>query len=87
MYYPDTVKTLEHAHIASGKLRGYRQNGIYAFLGVPYGEAKRWQAAIPAKPWKGVRNALHIGNCAFPANMVFTPWDSCGVAHEAYDYS
>ena len=87
MFHPFTTKTLEYVDTPNGKLRGYKQNDIYAFLGVPYGECKRWQTATPAKPWKGIRNALHIGTRAFPIGMIFTPWDSCGVAHEAYNYS
>lgn len=87
MFHLYTPKTLEYVQTPNGKLRGYKQNDIYAFLGVPYGECKRWQTATPAKPWKGIRNALHIGTRAFPIGMIFTPWDSCGVAHEAYNYS
>ncbi len=87
MFRPMQIKTMEYVETPNGKLRGYRENGIYAFLGVPYGECERWRTATPAKPWKGVRNAVQFGNRAFPAGLTFTPLDSCGVPHELYNYS
>ncbi len=80
-------KTIEYADTANGRLRGFKQRGVYTFLGVKYGECERWQTATPVKPWKGIRNAVQYGNRAFPAGLVFTPWDSCGVAHELLPYS
>lgn len=94
---PYSPKTLEYTETPNGKLRGFKLHGIYTFLGVPYGECKRWQTATPVKPWKGIRNAVQFGNRAWPAAIanqkadgaapVFTPWDSCGIAHEAYNYN
>ncbi len=85
MIKPLTPKTLEIVETTNGKLRGFKQRDIYNFLGVQYGDNKRWQTATMVKPWKGIKNALQFGNRAFPASG-FTPWDSCGVAHEAYPY-
>lgn len=86
MFKQFTPKTIEYVDTPKGKLRGYKLDDVYAFLGVQYGEAERWQMPTPTKPWKGVKNALQFGNRAFPF-LRFTPWDSCGVAHEAYSYS
>lgn len=83
---PLTPKTLEYVQTKNGMLRGFKQRNIYNFLGVKYGEVQRWHEAKPVKPWKGVRNALNFGNVNFPTRP-FTPWDSCGVAHELYSYS
>jgi para-nitrobenzyl esterase len=62
---PDGETTIE---IAQGKLRGYRKGGIHAFKGVPYGAstagAGRFQAAKPAPPWSGVRDATQFGPSA-----------------------
>ncbi len=90
---PYSPKTLEYADTKNGRLRGFRLNGIYTFLNIQYASCKRWQAPEPVKPWKGVRNALRFGPRMFPGTVsengapAFTPWDSCGVAHEAYDYA
>ncbi len=49
-----------------GKLRGYRENGVNIFKGIPYaGEvsgAKRFQKAAPVEPWTGIRDALQLGH-------------------------
>jgi para-nitrobenzyl esterase len=46
---------------ASGKLRGSRKPGVAQFLGIPYGQAARFQAPRPAPSWTGVRDALSFG--------------------------
>ena len=86
MFRPMAVKKVVYANTKAGTLRGFESRDIYAFLGVPYGKAKRWQQAEPVEPWKGIRNAVQFGNRAFPSQH-FTPWDSCGVPHELYSYS
>lgn len=84
---PLVPKTLEYVETKAGTLRGFKTRGIYQFLNVQYGECKRWQQATPVQPWKGIKNALQFGARMFPSNMALTPWDSCGVAHETYDYA
>jgi para-nitrobenzyl esterase len=57
---------------SAGWLRGIaRRGGGAQFLGIPYAEPPvgdlRWRAPVPAKPWKGVRNARAFGApCAQP---------------------
>ncbi|OFX59410.1 MAG: carboxylesterase [Bacteroidetes bacterium GWB2_41_8] len=59
-----------------GKLRGFRENGVNIFKGVPYagnisGE-KRFQKAEPVKPWTGTRDALQLGNPSIqPPNQTY----------------
>jgi len=59
-----------------GKLRGFRENGVNIFKGVPYaggisGE-KRFLKAGPVKPWTGTRDALQLGNPSIqPANQTY----------------
>ncbi|HXS94992.1 MAG TPA: carboxylesterase/lipase family protein [Candidatus Limnocylindrales bacterium] len=48
----------------AGKVRGYVDNGINVFKGVPYGDdtaKRRFMAAVPAKSWSGVRDCVQWG--------------------------
>jgi para-nitrobenzyl esterase len=51
-----------------GKVRGYVEDGVFTFKGVPYGAdtggENRWLPATPPKPWDGEYPALTYGpNC------------------------
>jgi len=50
---------------AAGKLKGYRENGVNIFKGVPYAGhvsgMNRFLKAGPVKPWTGIRDALQLG--------------------------
>ncbi len=55
------------AQVRSGALRGYREQGICVFKGIPYGgdtAARRFQAPVPETPWHGVRDASAFGAAA-----------------------
>ena len=54
---------------SSGKVRGYINNGIYNYKGIPYGEAKRFEAPMKPKAWDGVRSSLTYG----PVAPLLTP--------------
>ena len=45
----------------AGKVRGFRLKTTYAFHGIHYAEADRFQMPQPVKPWKGIKNALAYG--------------------------
>src|SRR5690349_17995984 len=49
-----------------GKVRGYVNNGVYAFKGIPYGAdtggANRFMPAKKPQAWASVRDALKWGN-------------------------
>lgn len=51
-----------------GEVRGRIDDGIAAFLGIPYAAAPfgahRFRAPAPAEPWQGVRDALEFGPTA-----------------------
>jgi para-nitrobenzyl esterase len=53
------------AETTTGKIRGFKRNGVYVFKGVPYGASTAGELRFmpPAKPepWKGIRNALQYG--------------------------
>ena len=35
-----------------GKIRGYRQDGLYYFRGIKYADADRFEMPRPVEPWK-----------------------------------
>ena len=51
-----------------GKIRGYQMNGVYTFLGVPYGAntAGKNRFMPPQKPekWEGIKDTIWWGNTA-----------------------
>ncbi len=48
----------------SGKVRGYVHNGIFTYKGIPYAEAKRFEAPQKPKAWTNVRSSLTYGPVA-----------------------
>lgn len=48
----------------AGKVRGYVHNGVYTYKGIPYAEAKRFEAPGKPKTWSGVRSSLSYGPVA-----------------------
>lgn len=53
----------------SGKVRGYIHQGIYTYKGIPYAQAKRFQAPQKPASWEGVRSSLSYG----PVSPLMTP--------------
>lgn len=57
-----------------GALQGGLDNGIYAFLGVPYAEAnERFVPAERLKPWSGVRSSTDYGAISLQSSMAGFP--------------
>src|ERR1700722_1686247 len=56
-----------------GRVRGAEHDGVYTFLGMPYGAptggANRFRRPRPAEAWGGVRDALQLGPMA-PSNSL-----------------
>ena len=48
----------------AGKVRGYIHNGIYTYKGIPYAQAKRFEAPQKPKAWTGVRGSMTYGPVA-----------------------
>lgn len=53
----------------SGKVRGFIQNGIYTYKGIPYATAERFMPAKKVEPWEGVRSSTMYG----PVAPLMTP--------------
>ena len=53
------------AETTTGKIRGFRRNGVYTFKGLPYGAStageRRFMPPVKPEPWNGIRNALQYG--------------------------
>lgn len=56
----------------SGKVRGYIHNGIYTYKGIPYAQAKRFQAPEKPASWDGVRSSMSYG----PVSPLMNPTTS-----------
>ena len=48
----------------AGKVRGYINNGIVTYKGIPYAEAKRFEVPQKPKSWSNVRSSLSYGPVA-----------------------
>lgn len=59
-----TGENIAVTNTASGRVRGYINNTIYTYKGIPYAEAKRFETAQKVKPWTGVRSSLTYGPVA-----------------------
>ena len=69
------LKTGDNVAVAtteSGKVRGYIQDGIFTYKGIPYAEAKRFEPAQKPKSWEGVRSSMAWG----PVAPLLTPTTS-----------
>jgi para-nitrobenzyl esterase len=44
-----------------GKVRGYIHNGTFTYKGIPYAQAKRFQAPTKPASWEGIRSSLSYG--------------------------
>lgn len=55
--------TFEFADTTGGRIRGYRYNGVYTFMGIPYAQAGRFEEPQDTS-WEGTLD------CATPARSL-----------------
>jgi len=48
----------------NGKVSGYIHNNIYTYKGIPYGKARRFEAAEKPASWEGIRSSTTYGAVA-----------------------
>jgi para-nitrobenzyl esterase len=48
----------------AGKVRGYINNSVFTYKGIPYAEAKRFEAPQKTKSWQGIRSSMTYGPVA-----------------------
>src|SRR5215471_12669579 len=54
--------------VKEGKLRGFKDGKTYAFYGVPYATAERFELPKPVAAWEGIKSAQAYGPvCPIPA--------------------
>jgi len=61
------LQTGENVAVTStdaGKVRGYINNGIFTYKGIPYAEAKRFETPQKPKTWSNVRSSMVYGPVA-----------------------
>jgi para-nitrobenzyl esterase len=61
------MKTGEIVAVTSteaGKVRGYIHNSVFTYKGIPYAQAKRFEAPQKPTPWQGVRSSMTYGPVA-----------------------
>jgi para-nitrobenzyl esterase len=59
-----TGENIAVANTSSGKVKGYINNGIFTYKGIPYAEAKRFEAPQKPKAWQNVRSSMSYGPVA-----------------------
>jgi para-nitrobenzyl esterase len=70
--------------VSLGQISGVQSNGVYAWLGVPYGKARRWEAPSDPAPWTGTRMLNHPAPpCAQVGNFYGPPPKGQDISHLA----
>lgn len=61
------IVSKDHAIVNTeyGKVRGYTNNGIFTFKGIPYAKAERFMVAQKPDSWQGVRSSMSYGPVAY----------------------
>ena len=65
-----------------GKVKGFEENGLFKYLGIPYAEQPigelRWKRARECKRWEGIFEADRYGDVAWQDDKnVFQGGDDC----------
>jgi para-nitrobenzyl esterase len=67
----------------AGKVRGYINNGIFTYKGIPYAEAKRFEMPQKPKVWAGVRSSMTYG----PVAPLMTPTNPSDESEFVFNHS
>ncbi|PIB39232.1 carboxylesterase/lipase family protein [Maribacter sp. 4G9] len=67
-----TGKDVAVTNTESGKVRGYIQNGVFTYKGIPYAKAERFEASVKPDAWEGIRSSTMYG----PVAPLLTPTTS-----------
>jgi len=67
------------ADTAQGQVLGFMDEGTFAFLGIPYATAGRFEEPQKVEPWEGIRSAQTYGTiCPFRIRPVSVPTKCSG---------
>lgn len=70
----------------SGRVKGYRYDGVNTFLGVPYAQAKRFEEPQQPDPWDGIKVTQGYGYTC-PLMRQKTPWSNIINPNRTYPQS
>jgi len=74
-----TGENVAVANTDAGKVRGYINNSIFTYKGIPYAEANRFESPQKPKPWTGVRSSMTYG----PVAPLMTPTNVTAAGDES----
>jgi para-nitrobenzyl esterase len=67
--YKDSENQRPTVRIKEGLLKGFQENGVFKFYGIPYAAPPigklRWRSPQPVEPWEGARDATKFRNIAY----------------------
>jgi para-nitrobenzyl esterase len=85
------LQTGENVAVTStdaGKVRGYIHNSIFTYKGIPYAQAKRFEAPQKPTPWQGIRSSMTYGPVAPLTDATTTVQDESEfVFHHDWGYT
>lgn len=61
---PQTGENVAVTSTEYGKVRGYINNGVYTYKGIPYAQAGRFESPQKPEKWGGVRSSMSYGPVA-----------------------
>ena len=65
-----------------GQVSGIQSSGVFAWLGVPYGKAGRWEAPTNPAPWTGIKALNHPAPpCAQVGSFYGPPPSGLDISH------
>lgn len=82
-----TGEAIAVTNTSSGKVRGYINNHIFTYKGIPYAEANRFEAPHTPKPWTDTRSSMVYGSVAPLLNPITSVDEGEFIFHHDWGYT